>query len=120
MTTTLANQSLHNRCVQASLDAMANKGYELLDFPYECEDSFFDIVAKDDDVLVFAKVLCGQLIMPNMNTGSDTRARFEKAAANYLASNDEVNIRVRFDIISYLIIDDHKAFVRYHRNALAT
>ena len=45
------------------------------------------------------------------------RDRYEKIAACYLQTTDYVDIRVRFDVISILVVSPTRAFLRYHVNA---
>ena len=45
------------------------------------------------------------------------RERYERIAACYLATTDVLDVRVRFDIVSILIIPPDRALVRHNLDA---
>lgn len=45
------------------------------------------------------------------------RERYERIAACYLATYENCDIRVRFDVISILVLSENRAFLRFHKNA---
>ena len=51
-----------------------------------------------------------------------SRERLESAAAQWLAEHDDepVDVSVRFDAISMMVIDDRRAFLRHHVNRFGT
>ena len=85
------------------------------------DGGYIDIAAHDNGELVLFKVKthAGSAVMPPDGNPAILRARFEAAAFDYLAASDDVDVRLRFDVISLLIVDGGKAMVRHHVNACA-
>ena len=81
-----------------------------------------DVIAKDGDTVVFidvsARIGIDKGLPPEDLAGS--RQRMEIAAARWLAEHAEelADITVRFDLIALMVIDDKRALLRHHINAL--
>lgn len=111
---------LHDRGTQAAVRYLEHKDYEILDQSWECPDGIIDIVALDDGVLCFieVKINCDKKNgFPSEAVTAQKRARMESIAASYLMEHEYTDIVVRFDIISLVVLDDKRAFLRFHVNA---
>ena len=58
--------------------------------------------------------------MPEEAVNDEKRARYEKIAAYFLSDFDAVDVPVRFDIISLVIIGPERAMIRHHINAFSS
>lgn len=78
------------------------------------------MVAREDDAICFIKV--------NLTADSDggfpeeeeDRSSAERSAAIWLMEHDVEPCSVRFDTLSMIVLNGHRAFIRYHTNVLAT
>ncbi|MEG0376751.1 MAG: YraN family protein [Raoultibacter sp.] len=122
MSTTIAaeNKTLAERGVNAGARFIERRGFKILETEWSCSEGSIDIVAEDDNDLVFIEVKTrkssGEGFPVEVDT-DDKRVRLEKIAAHYLANYENLDCSVRFDVISILVIDEHKAFLRHHTNA---
>ena len=57
--------------------------------------------------------------MPSDAVDKRKREKYEKIAALFLRDYDAVDVPVRFDVVSLLVVDDDRALVRHHINAFA-
>ena len=115
-------ESINNRAVEASVNFLTRKGYEILDRDWQAADGQrIDIVAKDEDDIAFVAVTA-KLGSEGFAEPSATRGSRETAAAQWLASNgdDYSNVSIRFDDIAMMVISDSRALLRHHINALAS
>jgi putative endonuclease len=99
---------------------------EILERDWSCEAGTVGFIIKEGDELALAEVKARELKraeapFPDEDTSAAHRESLEKIAMHYLMSNgsDLPSIRVRFDIVSLSIHADGKAFLRWHRDALA-
>lgn len=122
MTKEKTSATLEARGIEAAARFLDHQGYDILEkFPTH-QTGWPDIVADDDGTLVFVKIRIRANASGGMPCEGDTdtmRESFERAAAEYLAANDYVDMPLRFDVISLLVIGDDKAMIRHHINALA-
>lgn len=49
-------ERISNRAVEASVNFLARKGYEILDRNWQADGAAIDVVAKDDDAIAFVAV----------------------------------------------------------------
>ncbi|MEA5020496.1 MAG: YraN family protein [Gordonibacter sp.] len=77
-----------------------------------------DFVVRDDDELVFVAARIRENTGKGLPEEDSSRKSFEKVAAAYLAEHPDIpEGRVRFDIVSMLILSDSRALIRHHMNA---
>ncbi len=117
-------KDLLERAIKASATFLERRGYEILDRNWSNGGSAIDIVARDEDgviVVVDVKARVGADKGFPIDTEA-SRERLESAAAQWLAEHDDepVDISVRFDAISMMVIDDSRAFLRHHVNRFGT
>lgn len=78
-----------------------------------------DFVVEDGGELVFVACQVRENVGKGLGEEKVDRNKFERIAAAYLAEHlDRAEGTVRFDIVTMLILSDHKALLRHHRNAL--
>lgn len=100
---------------------LKRRDYEILDTDW-CSpdgDGGFEIIAKDEDALVFVTVI-GRNGGDEFPESRKTRQMSESLAAQYLkdSPDDFVDIPFRFDVISLLVIAESRALIRHHVNCL--
>ena len=113
-------KELGRRGEQAAVRFLERKGYEILETNWECFAGEADIISIDEETLVFTEVKTRTSIekgFPAEAVDAKKRERYEKIAACYLRGYDGPSQRVRFDVISILVISEDRAFLRLHTNA---
>ena len=95
----------------AAVRFLSRKGYEILETNWTCVAGEADIIALEEDTLCFVEV------KTRSNVDAKKRDRYERIAACYLATYENCDIRVRFDVISILVLSENRAFLRFHKNA---
>ena len=97
--------------------------FKLLERNWRCSSGEADIIARDEDTLVFIEVKtrsqpgCG---LPEDAITARKRARYEDIAINYLMQHQFPSSKVRFDVISIILFSEQKAFLRHHRDAFSS
>ena len=102
-----------NEVVLKSLQA---KGYDILDTNLDCE---FDITATIDDELHFISVLVDIGHFDEPPISKDERTSIEISMMKYLAAHNLVNAKLSFDVISVMVFESGRAFIRHHIDALS-
>lgn len=110
----------NEKAMQGIRTFLERRGMNILETGWAHGKNKIDYIAEDDDELVF--IACR--IQPNEGKGMADepadRKKFEKIAAAYLTEHmDRAEGLVRFDIVTMLVLGDHKALLRHHRNALS-
>ncbi len=84
-------------------DFLKKKGYRILETNYRCHFGEIDIVAQDQDCLVFVEVRTKS----NLNFGTPEESitaskmqHFERAAANYQQCHDNLPASWRIDLVA--------------------
>lgn len=111
---------LQTRALQAASKYMERRGYEIVETAWSCEVGTIDVIAKDDDTLVFTCVKCHDAAENGLPKDEVTEARrdaLERLAAKFLADYDACDMRIRFDLVSMLVIGTDRALIRHHINA---
>lgn len=115
---------LKEKAIKAAARFLIQRGYEVLETGWESEGgSAIDVVAREDDAIVFVDVFARRGTDKGMPEGGGeaSRERREVAAATWLAEHDDeehVNLPIRFDSISMMVISDSRALLRHHINCL--
>lgn len=117
----LTSRELGLRGEEAAVRYLQRRGYGILDRNWKCFAGEADIVARDDDgALVFVEVKTRtdtRKGFPAESVTARKRSRYEKIALAYLAEYDEVDIAVRFDVISIMVIASDRALIKHHIGA---
>lgn len=99
---------------------LRRRGIEVVETNWVCPAGEADIIARDDEVLCFIEVKTrsqAEKGFPSEAVDARKRDRYERIAACYLQTCDDVDMKVRFDVISILVLSEHRAFLRYHVDA---
>lgn len=118
----LTAHELGKRGERAAVRYLEYRGYEILERNWSCFAGEADIIAFDNDVLCFIEVKTRRGLEKGFPAEAVTRAkrtRYENIAACYLHDHNYCDIAIRFDIVSLVVLDDHRAFLRLHTNAFS-
>lgn len=107
---------MNKRAIKAAQNFLTKRDYEIIDFDNELNI----IVAKEDDTVVFCKVVLTEKEFPEINESVAAKERIdmEHIAMCWLSKNDYVDMKIRFDEIAMIVVGDDKAFLRHHVNYL--
>jgi putative endonuclease len=97
-------------------------GFKLLERNWRCKVGEVDIIALEEDDLVFIEVKTRTSLdsgFPEESVTRRKRQRYEMIAAYYLSEYCGMSRRVRFDVIAILITGEHQAFLKHHRDAFS-
>ena len=110
----MSNFELQEKAVKAAARFIERKGYELLETGWTSpEGTKIDLVANDEDALVFIDVTATEYGEGGFEGGKVKRSDLEIAAA------PDGDIQVRFDIIDMLVVSADRALLRHHINAFS-
>ena len=117
----MSNFGLQEKAVKAATRFIERKGYELLEAGWASpEGTLIDLIANDEDTLVFIDVTATEYGEGGFEGGKVKRSDLEIAAASWLAVNTpDGDIQVRFDIIDMLVVSTDRAPLRHHINAFS-
>ncbi|WP_124061367.1 YraN family protein [Gordonibacter sp. Marseille-P4307] len=97
---------------------LERRGFEILEEGWAHGGDF---IARDEDELVFVHCQVTQNGGEGFPEEDADRTALERLAAAYLAEHlDSEDIRIRFDVVSMLIVGESRALLRHHLNALGT
>lgn len=114
-------EKTENRYADAAAAYLTRRGYEVLERDWECPAGKCDIIANDEDgALVFVEVsgsADAEQGFPPEGIGTEKRDRYERIALAYLADYETVDVPVRFDAISLIVVGSDRALIRHHKAA---
>lgn len=117
-----ANAELGRRGEDAAARFLYRRGYDIVERNWKCAAGEADIIARDGDAVVFVEVKTRSSVekgLPSDAVDKRKRERYERIAALFLADYEAVDVPVRFDVVSLLVIGADRALVRHHINAFA-
>lgn len=115
------SDTLQDKAKQAAKRFVERRGYKILDTDYTCKHGSVDIVAKDDDCIVFISTSARLYEMPEGRLSKEDRKRAEIVSASWLAKKaPEGDLQVRFDEINMLVCSPDRALVQHHINCFGT
>ncbi len=116
------NKALGKRGEDAAARFLYQRGYDIIERNWTCAAGEADIIARDEDCLVFVEVKtrsdCDKGF-PAEAVTRDKRDRYEKIALSFLKDYEVVDMPVRFDVISIVVIAKNRALIRHHINAFS-
>lgn len=117
----MSNFELQEKAVKAATRFIERKGYELLETGWTSpEGTRIDLIASDEDTLVFIDVTATEYGEGGFEGGKVKRGDLEIAAASWLAVNSpDGEMQVRFDIIDMLVVSADRVLLRHHINAFS-
>ncbi|MDD7204199.1 MAG: YraN family protein [Coriobacteriaceae bacterium] len=111
--------TIKDKANKAATTFLERKGYDILEEGWAHGTDAVDVIARDDEDMVFVDVLVKSAGL-DMPEEKPDRGKFERIAAAYLAElGDEENFSVRYDMVSILVLSDSRALLRHHINALS-
>ena len=116
------NQELGRRGEDAAVRFLERRGFDVLERNWTCSAGEADIIAHDEKTLVFIEVKTRSNTdkgLPEEAVGREKRIRYERIAASYLRTYESVDVAVRFDVVSILVLGNERAFLRHHVNAFS-
>lgn len=118
----MRSKELGRRGEDAAVRFLYGRGYEIIERNWTCFAGEADIIAKDGDCLVFAEVKTRsdcQKGFPSEAVDKLKREKYEKIALAYLADNDFLDMSIRFDVVSIVVVSPDRALIRHHINAFS-
>ena len=99
---------------------LEDNGLSIIERNWTCAFGEADIVALEDDILVFIEVKTRSEAysgLPEYAVTAERRARYEKIAIAYLSQNKRPSGRVRFDVVAIKMTGVQQCLLRHHRDA---
>ncbi|WP_307980378.1 YraN family protein [uncultured Senegalimassilia sp.] len=125
-TESAANQpNLHNKRLgrlgeDVAARYLVSRGYEIIARNWTCQAGEADIIARDDDILVFAEVKTRSSTekgFPSEAVDSKKRGKYLKIAELFASRYDVQDLQVRFDVMSLVVTNNAHATIRHYINA---
>ena len=116
------NKELGKRGEDAAAAFLVRRGLEIIERNWTCMAGEADIIAMEDDALHFVEVKTRRSEckgFPAEAVDMQKRKRYERIAECYLKDYEGPEGEISFDVISILVTAEHRAFLRYHRNAFS-
>lgn len=116
------NAELGRRGEDAAARFLDRRGYEIVARNWTCSAGEADIIARDEETAVFVEVKTRSSCdkgMPSEAVDAAKRERYERIALQFLKGYDVVDVPVRFDIVSIVMMGTNRAMIRHHINAFA-
>ena len=113
------NEKLTSRAAKATKRYLELRGFEILEEGWGHGTDAADFIAIDgesgDLVIVFAEA--SRNVGESFPDTEADRKAFERLAAAYLAETEYVDVAVRLDIVSLLVVGEDRAMIRHYTNA---
>ena len=116
-------KELGRRGEEAAAKFLQRRGFEVIERNWKCIAGEADIIALCEDTLCFVEVKTRSDVQkgfPSEAVNERKRDRYERIAACYLKDHVYDDLRVRFDVISILVLNNDRAFLRHHANAFGS
>ena len=114
------NKELGRRGEEAAARFLSRNGYRILERNWTCFAGEADIIALNDEALVFVEVKTRRGVDYGLPSESVTRAKrekYERIAMAYIQDHFFGEAVVRFDVVSIVVLSGDRAFVRHHLGA---
>ena len=97
---------------------LEQRGYEIEGSALDAEWPWgFEVLAKDDDTLVFTYVKVSETNSGQLPKDDFNRAEAEGHAVEWFTAHDEArSVSARFDTVCLKLIGENRAFLRHHIN----
>ena len=108
-------EAIDTRATRGIRVYLERRGFEILEDGWAHGGDVADFIARDVDDLVFVNCQITQNGGKGFPEEDADRAALERLAAAYLAEHlDSEDIRIRFDVVSMLIVGESRALLRHH------
>lgn len=114
------NQALGARGEEAAARFLQRNGYTILERNWICFAGEADIIAVNDEALVFVEVKTRRNADKGLPSEAVTRAKrekYERIALAYIQDHFFGEAVVRFDVVAIVVLSDDRAFIRHHLGA---
>ena len=112
-------EAIDTRATRGIRVYLERRGFEILEGGWAHGGDVADLIACDEDELAFVHCQVTQNGGEGFPEEDADRVALERLAAAYLAEHlDSEDIRIRFDVVSTLIVGESRVLLRYHLNAL--
>lgn len=114
------NRNLGRKGEEAAARYLEQRGYEVLERNWTCFAGEADIIARDEEWLVFVEVKTRRNTdkgFPSDAVDARKREKYERIALAYAAEYSGTEVPVRFDVVSIVVVGNGKAMIRHHMNA---
>lgn len=111
------NKELGARGEEAAARFLVKRGYDIVERNWKCYAGEVDIIARDEETLIFVEVKTRkdcQKGFPAEAVNAEKRTRYEKIALEFLKNYEVVDLSVRFDVISIVVVSEDRALIRHH------
>jgi putative endonuclease len=118
--TSKKNEELHRDGEELACRYLEDRGIDIVERNWECKSGKADIIALEDDSLVFIEVKAraqGYSGLPESVVTAKKRTRYEQIAISYLTENQRPSGTVRFDAIAIQMTGEGQCLLRHHRDA---
>ncbi len=115
-------KTLKERAISASKHYLERKDYTILDSCWTQDEKSVDLVAKDNDTIVFVSVNANKADEGFKESNIATRQEREASAIAWLAENgsDISDCVIRFDNIALVAFSTSRAILRHHINSFGS
>ncbi len=114
------NRALGARGEEAAARFLRQNGYTILERNWTCFAGEADIIAVDDEALIFVEVKTRRSTDKGLPSEAVTRAKrekYERIALAYIQDHFFGEAVVRFDVIAITVLSGDRAFIRHHLGA---
>ena len=115
-------KDFNEKAMHAAEMFLVRRGYDIIELTRETEgeDAPVDIVAKEDDSIVFVTVKARKASDKGFPESRPNREALEKFAVKWFTANpdDCVDCAFRFDTIALIAINADRAMIRHHINCM--
>lgn len=104
---------------QTAAEFLKNLGYEIIEMNYHYGHGEIDIIAKDNDEIVFVEVKTRKSLKFGSPEFAFTKTKInqvKKIANAYLFENNLDNVTSRIDAIAILIMKDCDTVINHYKN----
>ncbi len=101
----MTNKEIGNKYEKTAMDYLNSCGFIILNHQYRCSFGEIDIIAKDNDTIIFVEVKFRSNIKngyPREAVNLTKQNKIKLVAQNYIIENNIVNCNFRFDVIEIL------------------
>ena len=101
--------------LEVATDNIKKHGYEVVEQGWECEAGVAEIIAWDEDDLVFIELRTGTNThdIPYEEVGCVKRDRWNRIAMSYLETISKVGSRIRFDTMAVIKPESGPTILRH-------
>lgn len=103
-----------------ALSFLKKKGYHILDKNFRCKLGELDIVAEEDDQIVFVEVKARKNLdfgLPQESLNYFKKKRLTSLALFYLTSHHLQQVSCRFDVVAVVFKENEAASIHLIKNA---